>query len=119
MKNIETVKGKNNRLFAVEPCLEPCPIERGMRVIGTKWTASVLWHIKDEPQRFNDLSRQLGGISKKVLSQRLKEMERNKLLSRMVLDTQPVSVSYAITDQGKSALSFLDGLKDWVLEHDI
>ena len=65
--------GKNNQRTAVDPCLEPCPIERGMRVIGGKWTGSILWHLKDKPVRFNDLSRQLGGASKKMIAQRLKK----------------------------------------------
>ena len=40
------------RKQAIEPCLEPCPIERGMRLIGGKWKGSILWHLKDEPVRF-------------------------------------------------------------------
>ena len=61
----------------MEPCLEPCPIERGMRLIGGKWKGSILWHLKDGPVRFNDLVRQLGGASKKMVNQRLREMEGN------------------------------------------
>ena len=51
------------RKRVLEPCLEPCPIERGMRLIGGKWKGSILWHLKDGPVRINDLSRQLGGAS--------------------------------------------------------
>ena len=46
-------------------CTEPCPIEKGMRIIGGKWKGSILWHLKDGPVRFNELTRQLGGASKK------------------------------------------------------
>ena len=80
-------QGKNNQRIAVDPCFEPCPIERGMRVIGGKWTGSILWHLKDKPVRFNDLSRQLSGASKKMITQRLKEMEENKLVKRKVVST--------------------------------
>ena len=110
---------KNNQKIAAAPCEGPCPIERGMRIIGGKWTGSILWHLRDEPVRFNDLARQLSGASKKVLSQRLKEMEANKLIKREVVSTQPVAVSYQITEFGKTALNFLDKLKDWVDKHDI
>ena len=44
-------------------CTEPCAIERGMRILGGKWTGSILWHLKDEPVRFNDLARMVGGAS--------------------------------------------------------
>lgn len=105
--------------IANDPCLEPCPIERGMRMIGGKWTGSILWHLQDEPVRFNDLARQLGGASKKVITQRLKEMEGNKLIKRKVLNTKPVAVTYEITDFGRTALKFLEELKDWTIQHKI
>ena len=109
----------NNKKVAVDPCLTPCPIERGMRVIGGKWTGSILWHLKDEPVRFNDLARQLGGASKKVLSQRLKEMEANKLIVRKVTNSQPVAVSYSIAPFGLTALRCLEEMKDWVIEYGV
>ncbi len=102
-----------------EPCLEPCPIERGMRLLGGKWKGSILWHLKDGPVRFNDLARQLGGASKKMVNQRLKEMEEMGLLERRVLSTRPIAVAYSITDFGRSALDVLDQLKEWAEEHDI
>ena len=102
-----------------EPCLEPCPIERGMRLIGGKWKGSILWHLKDGPVRFNDLTRQLGGASKKMVNQRLKEMEEIGLLERRVLSTRPIAVAYAITDFGRSALDVLDQLRAWSEEQDI
>ncbi|MDD1793685.1 helix-turn-helix transcriptional regulator [Enterovibrio makurazakiensis] len=100
-------------------CLEPCPIERGMRIIGGKWKASILWHLKDEPVRFNDLCRQLGGASKKMVDQRLKEMEQYGLVNRNVLSTRPIAVSYEITDFGRSALCVLEKLRDWTEEHGV
>ena len=102
-----------------EPCLEPCPIERGMRLLGGKWKGSILWHLKDGPVRFNDLARQLGGASKKMVNQRLKEMEEMGLLERQVLSTRPIAVAYSITDFGRSALDVLDQLRVWAEEHDI
>ena len=102
-----------------EPCLEPCPIERGMRLIGGKWKGSILWHLKDGPVRFNDLTRQLGGASKKMVNQRLKEMEEMGLLERRVLSTRPIAVAYEITDFGRSALDVLDQLRAWSEEQDI
>ena len=94
-------------------CTEPCPIERGMRIIGGKWKGSILWHLQDGPIRFNDLARQLGGASKKMVTQRLKEMESIGLVRRKVLSTRPIAVTYEITEFGRSSLTVLEQLKDW------
>ncbi len=118
MKAVVTVD-KNGRRAVAEPCTEPCPIERGMRVLGGKWKASILWHLKDEPVRFNDLARQLGGASKKMVNQRLKEMEQAGLLERRVLSTRPIAVAYGITDFGRSALHILDQLRVWSEEQEV
>ena len=102
---------------AVEPCLEPCPIERGMRLIGGKWKGSILWHLQDGPVRFNELARQLGGATRKIVNDRLKEMEAQGLVTRNVLSDRPIAVEYAITDFGRSALVVLKKLKAWTEAH--
>ena len=107
------------RKQALEPCLAPCPIERGMRVLGGKWKGSILWHLKDGPVRFNDLARQLGGASKKMVTQRLRELEAAGLVKREVVSDRPIAVAYEITDFGKTALGFLETLKDWVENHQL
>ncbi|MGB0696175.1 MAG: winged helix-turn-helix transcriptional regulator [Rhodospirillaceae bacterium] len=101
------------RRQAVEACLEPCVIERGMRIIGGKWTGSILWHLKDGPVRFNDLARMIGGASKKMITERLRQLEDRGLVSREVLETSPVSVQYRITPFGETALGVLDALRQW------
>ena len=107
------------RKTALVPCLLPCPIERGMRILGGKWKGSILWHLKDGPVRFNHLTRRLGGASKKMVNQRLKEMEDLGLITRTVLATKPIAVTYEITEFGQTALGFLETLKDWAEEHGI
>lgn len=94
-------------------CLVPCAIERGMRIIGGKWTGSILWHLQDGPVRFNDLSRMIGGASKKMITERLRQLEAQGLVCREVTATKPLSVSYEVTDFGKTALGFLDELRRW------
>ncbi|MBY8978306.1 helix-turn-helix transcriptional regulator [Rhodobacteraceae bacterium NNCM2] len=96
-----------------DACIEPCAIERGMRIIGGKWTGSILWHLKDGPVRFNDLARMVGGASKKMITERLRQLEARGLVSREVMDTAPVSVQYQITELGCTALGFLDELRKW------
>ncbi|MEM8638175.1 MAG: helix-turn-helix domain-containing protein [Cyanobacteria bacterium P01_G01_bin.54] len=108
---VEIQTDNEGRKSAVEPCLGPCPIERGMRIIGGKWKGSILWHLKDGPVRFNDLARQLGGASKKMVTQRLKEMEAAGLIQREVLSTRPIAVTYEITEFGRTALGVLEQMK--------
>ncbi len=107
------------RKRAIEPCLTPCPIERGMRLIGGKWKGSILWHLKDEPVRFGDLARQIGGASKKMVTQRLREMENDGLVKRQVVSTKPFAVTYEISDFGRTTLLFLEELKQWAEEQNI
>jgi DNA-binding HxlR family transcriptional regulator len=124
------VKDSNNRKNTIETdinvkknnpknCEEPCLIERGMRILGGKWKASILWHLKDGPVRFNELSRMLGGASKKMVDQRLKELEAQGLVTREVISDRPIAVAYDITDFGRTALDILERLKDWTEENNI
>ena len=73
--------------------------------------------MKDEPVRFNDLARMVGGASKKMVDQRLKEMEQEGLITRKVISDRPIAVTYQATEFGKSALSILTLLKTWTEEN--
>lgn len=106
----EDAKGRKQVLDA---CAGPCSIERGMRIIGGKWTGSILWHLREGPVRFNDLSRMIGGASKKMITERLRQLEAHGLVRREVMDTAPVSVQYSITELGCTALGFLEELRNW------
>jgi len=81
------------RKQAIAPCLKPFSIERGMRVLGGKWKGSILWHLKDGSVRFDNLARQLGGASKKMVTQRLREMEAAGLVKREVVCDRPIAVT--------------------------
>ena len=107
------VPDEKGRRKAYDVCVEPCAIEKGMRIIGGKWTGSILWHVKDGPVRFNDLARMIGGASKKMITERLRQLEHQGLVLREVRETSPVSVEYSITPLGTSALVFLDELRKW------
>ncbi|MDC0664269.1 winged helix-turn-helix transcriptional regulator [Marinobacter sp. SS21] len=107
------------RKKVINACEEPCAIEKGMRLIGGKWTGSIIFHLKDGPVRFNDLNRMLGGASKKMIDQRLKELEARNMVIRKVISDRPVAVTYELTEFGASALKFLDDLRVWSETHNI
>lgn len=104
------VKGRKS---VTDVCSEPCAIEKGMRILGSKWKGSIIYHLKDGPVRFNDLARMLGGASKKMVDQRLKELELENMVTRKVISDRPIAVSYELTDFGRSALIILDELRKW------
>jgi DNA-binding HxlR family transcriptional regulator len=89
-----------------------------MSLLGGKWKGSILWHLGKGSMRFNDLGRLFAGASKKMIDQRLKEMEMHGLIERQVLSTKPLAVSYNITNFGRSALDVLKTLRDWVKEQE-
>ncbi|EGA71695.1 hypothetical protein VISI1226_12951 [Vibrio sinaloensis DSM 21326] len=118
MKNAIQIDSKG-RKTAAYTCTEPCAIEKGMRLIGGKWKGSLIYHLKDGPVRFNDLARLLGGASKKMIDQRLKELESEGMVLRKVISDRPIAVSYELTEFGTSALKILNDLRIWSETHNI
>lgn len=111
--------GRRGRKKAIDACTEPCAIEKGMRLIGGKWKGSIIYHLKDQPVRFNDLTRMLGGASKRMVDQRLKELEAQGMVIRKVISERPIAVTYELSDFGRSALNILDDLRIWSESHQI
>ncbi|WP_042703842.1 helix-turn-helix domain-containing protein [Azospirillum sp. B506] len=83
--------------------------------IANKWTVLILSVLCTQPARFNDLKRRLDGITHKALSESLKRLERNGLVSRKVLPTQPIGVEYTITPLGCSLREPFAALYSWSL----
>ena len=81
---------------------ENCAVTKTIKVIGSKWTMLILHHLTDGTKRFGELQRELKGISPKTLSQRLQELEREKMVSKKVFAEVPLHVEYSLTDKGKS-----------------
>lgn len=77
-----------------------CPMSACMSLLGGVWTPEIIWNLSDGQRRFSELRRAMPGISAKVLSARLKDLEERGVLSRTVLATTPPSVEYALTDLG-------------------
>ena len=90
-----------------------CPTRHVLDRIGDKWAVLVMLTLKDGPVRFNDLRRRIGAISQKMLSQTLKSLERDGLVSRSVVPTVPVSVTYAVTPLGRTLMAAMQSIIDW------
>lgn len=90
-----------------------CPVRDVLDRVGQKWTLLLLIALTTGPKRFSALQRQVGDISKRMLTQSLRQLERDGLISRQVFPTKPPSVEYALTELGRSALEPIAILTDW------
>ncbi|MFC4822613.1 winged helix-turn-helix transcriptional regulator [Dokdonella ginsengisoli] len=90
-----------------------CPTRMVLDRIADKWTVLVLGLLGEHPWRFNALLRKIEGLSQKVLSQTLKRLERDGLVSRTAFATVPVTVEYAITPLGRTLAGALGALIQW------
>src|SRR5690606_27017070 len=89
-----------------------------MDVLGGKWKISIISTMcYYNKRRFSDILNDLNGISNKQLSKELKELEQNKLIKRTVLDSQPVSVHYNLTEYGWSLQNLIHDLAAWGVKH--
>lgn len=93
-------------------------VHDAMDVLGGKWKISIISSICYYNQRrFSDILNDVDGISNKMLSKELKELEQNKLIKRTVLDTQPVTVQYNLTEYGWTLQGIIHDLADWGKKH--
>ena len=92
---------------------ENCPTRLVLDHIADKWASLILWRISDGPVRFNELRRKVEGISTKVLSQALKQLERDGLILRRAFATVPVTVEYSITPLGNTLAEKLATVTQW------
>ena len=81
--------------------------------IGDKWTVYIVGLLSKGPMRFNEIRRHIEGISQRMLTLTLRELERNGLVTRTVYPTKPPSVEYALTDLGSTLLEPVMGLVTW------
>ncbi len=88
-----------------------------MEILSGKWKVAIIACLCFHPMRYSELLREVHGISGKMLSRELKELEINGLIERNVLDTSPVSVAYRITEYGTSLKAVTQTLAEWGLKH--
>ena len=88
-------------------------IQKTVKIIGTKWTILILRELCNGTKRFGELEKNLTGISSKTLSVRLKELEKNKILTKKIYPTIPPKVEYSLTKKGESLRAILLSMYDW------
>lgn len=95
-------------------CAKAAPV---LARVGDKWSMFIVMLLGDGPVRFNELKRRIDGISQRMLSLTLRNLERDGLVSRTVTPSVPVRVDYALTDLGRSLAVPVRQLGDWAQVH--
>jgi DNA-binding HxlR family transcriptional regulator len=90
-----------------------CPVTVVQGLIAGKWKVIILWHLSQKTRRFNELQKELPAISQGILTQQLRELERDGLVHREVYKEVPPKVEYSLTDIGQSFMPILDVMGEW------
>ncbi|MDH3662867.1 MAG: helix-turn-helix transcriptional regulator [Alphaproteobacteria bacterium] len=98
-------------------CSRGCPVEATLERIGGKWKGVALYHLLDGAKRYNELKRAVGGVTQRMLTKQLRELERDGLIVRTVFPVVPPHVEYSLSDKGKTLKPILLALRDWGESH--
>jgi len=93
------------------------PVELSLDVIGGKWKIPILWRLKDRSKRYGELQRSLPKVTHKMLTQQLRELELDEIISRKVYSEVPPKVEYNLTLLGKTVIPVIDLLREWGEEY--
>ncbi len=92
---------------------EFCPMQATLEVIGGKWKTLILWYLRGGILRFGELRKMIPGITQKMLTAQLRELEEDKLVLRTVYPQVPPKVEYQLSSQGHTLLPVLKAMAEW------
>jgi len=98
-------------------CSFICPIEAAAEVIGGKWKARILFQLQGGTKRFNELKRRLPGVTQRMLTKQLRELEADQIVFRNIFPEIPPKVEYSLTEFGQTLTPSLKALQEWGLEY--
>lgn len=117
IKKIEMAKeGKEcmGNYVKLDGKIYPCTVSVAMNLIGGKWKAVILYHLKDNKKRFSELRNEIPLVTEMTLSLQLKQLEKDGLVMRKVYgEKPPIKVIYEMTDFGKTFIPALDAITNW------
>jgi DNA-binding HxlR family transcriptional regulator len=95
-------------------CCPGCPVEGTLELIGGKWKGVILYHLlKDGTLRFNEIRRRLTSVTQRMLTNQLRSLEKNDLITRKIYPQIPPRVEYSLTDRGRSLEPIIMALEAW------
>lgn len=93
--------------------MSPCPVATTVSIIGSKWKLLILRNLMVRPWRFNELKKDLNGVSQKVLTESLRSLEKDKIITRTAYPEIPPRVEYALSELGKSMKPIILSMEEW------
>ena len=99
-------------------CIEGCPVEATLLLIGGKWKGIILYHLfKDDVLRFGELKKKMEQVTQRMLTNQLRELEDDGLIIRKVYPEVPPKVEYSLSKKGSSLKVIINSLEDWGKRH--
>jgi DNA-binding HxlR family transcriptional regulator len=108
---------RNQHAKRIRECGESCPTQATIAAIGGRWKIVILWHLYGGKLRFSELRRKMPGISQKMLTEQLRQLEGHGLVTRTVYAEVPPRVEYAATALGESLRPVITAIGDWGRMH--
>ncbi len=90
-----------------------CPVQATINVLSGKWKVQAVWRLSFGPRRFAELRNLLPGVSEKVLTAQLRELESDGVINRTAVRSSPPKVTYSLSPSGQTLIPLLEGLCDW------
>ena len=113
MSALDITDADRRQRYESYDCSEGCPVEAALELIGGKWKGLALYHLMDGPIRFNELKRQMGEVTQRMLTKQLRELEADGLIHREVFPVVPPKVEYSLTEKGASLREIVMALREW------
>lgn len=98
-------------------CNNGCPVEATLELIGGKWKGVILYHLMERTYRFGELKRVMPGVTQRMLTKQLRELEADGIIHREVYAEVPPKVEYSLTDIGESLRDVMMVMRDWGRKH--
>lgn len=98
-------------------CSTGCPVEATLERIGGKWKGIALFNLLEGTKRYNELKRDIGNVTQRMLTKQLRELEQDGLIVRKVYPVVPPHVEYSLSDKGRTLEPILLALRDWGENH--
>ena len=97
--------------------LPDCPVQTTVQLIGSKWKLLIMRNLRQRPWRFNELRKNLEGFSQKVLTDSLRSMEEDGIITRTVYPEVPPRVEYALSELGESMRPIIQSMEAWGMQY--
>ena len=117
MPTLTAAQRRDRDRAAYSAYVAECPSRQVLDALSDKWVTLVLTALSGEPRRYSELSRMIAGVSQKMLTQTLRTLERDGLITRTITASVPVRVDYELTSLGRTLLPVMRAIKDWSESH--